>query len=218
MNFLPSRLCRRWRILIAAAFLYAPAVSAFTPDFGKSHLKKDDKQGSCWVFGPKKEFVAGVSVYPKSEFPNFKLALENDALVIDTRGIYKSGVAGRSITLRFYQADLKNAYKAPANQKNHTKTNRVTMEVKSEAPAEMILYFEGEQMVKGKKTHYWRSKNIMLNGKWQNVTFDQVFPDNLTKLWIRADLRKPAKIAIRRVVLEQVPLNGKPLDPAQGKK
>ena len=37
--------------------------------------------------------------------------------------------------------------------------------------------------------------------------------DNLKKVWIRITLRKPAKIAIRRVTVEQVPLEEKKLDP-----
>lgn len=199
----------------AATFLYAPVLSAFTPDFGKSRLKKSEEQASYWVFGPKNEFVAGAGVFPKNEFPDFKVALEDNALTIDMRDVCKNGVAGRSMTLRFYQADLKKAYKAPADRKNHTKTNRASVEIKSSEPAEMILFFEGQQDINGKNKHYWVAKNIMLNGKWQTVSFDQVLPDNLKSLWIRIDLRKPAKIAIRKVTLEQLSVEEKPLDPGK---
>ena len=63
------KLLRTASTLAAAAFLYAPLLSAFTPDFGKSRLKKSEEQASYWVFGPKNEFVAGVGVVQKMSFP-----------------------------------------------------------------------------------------------------------------------------------------------------
>lgn len=214
-----TRMCffrlRRGLLPVVSALLSLTQLHAFTPDFSKCYLKPDSKQASFWIFGPNKEFVGGAAVNPKNEFPNFKVSLENNALVIDTRGIYRSGVAGRSMTLRFYQVDLTKAYKAPADRKNHTMTNRISVELKSETPTEMVLFFEGQQEVNGKKKHYWVAKNLLLNGKWQTVSFDQVLPDSLNNLCVRVDLRKPAKIAIRRVTFEQVPVNEKKLDPTK---
>ena len=214
-----TRMCffrlRRGLLPVVSALLSLTQLHAFTPDFSKCYLKPDSKQASFWIFGPNKEFVGGAAVNPKNEFPNFKVSLENNALVIDTRGIYRSGVAGRSMTLRFYQVDLTKAYKAPADRKNHSMTNRISVELKSETPTEMVLFFEGQQEVNGKKKHYWVAKNLLLNGKWQTVSFDQVLPDSLNNLCVRVDLRKPAKIAIRRVTFEQVPVNEKKLDPTK---
>ena len=207
----------RFRTIPAAAALLLTCnifgAGALTPEFGTCRLKADSRQGSFWIFTPDNKLLAGAGVFPKSEFPNFKTELKNNTLVIDTRGIYKSGVAGRSMILRFYGIDLNTMYLAPSGRKNHTKTNRVSVELKSETPSDLSLYFEGQQMINGKEKHYYVSKSIVLNGKWQTISLDQVLPDNLKKVWIRITLRKPAKIAIRRVTVEQIPLEAKKLDP-----
>ncbi len=207
----------RFKTILAAAALLLSfstfGAGALTPEFGKCRLKADSRQGSFWIFGPDNKLSAGAGVFPKSEFPNFKTELKDNTLVIDTRGIYKSGVAGRSMILRFYGIDLKTMYLAPSGKKNHTKTNRVSVELKSETPSDLSLYFEGQQTINGREKHYYVSKSVVLNGKWQTISLDQVLPDNLKKVWIRITLRKPAKIAIRRVTVEQVPLEEKKLDP-----
>lgn len=191
----------------------AVTLSGFTPDFGQCRLTHDDVKCNFGVFGPKNEFVAWGSVSPKSEFPNFHSGLEDGALTLDTRDIFKNGIANRSMTIRFFGLKPADAYLAPESSQKHEVTNRVSVEIKSEGAAEIILYFEGNQDIDGKDKHYWRAKNIMLNGEWQTVSFDQVLPDNLKSFQIRLDMRKPAKIAIRKLTFGQVRLAEKALDP-----
>ena len=208
-------LFRAASVLTAAVLLLSVStLGAFTREFGNCRLKADSKQGSFWLFGPDNKLAAGAGVFPRSEFPNFQTTLENGTLVIDSRGIFRSGVEGRSMILRIFGLDLNTMYLAPADRKNHSRTNRVSLELKSESPSELSLYFEGQQMLNGREKHYYVSKTFPLNGEWQTLSLDQVLPDNLKKVWIRITLRKPAKIAIRRVTVEQLPVREKTFDPS----
>lgn len=190
------------------------SLSALSPDFSQCRLKTDERQGSVWIYGSgtPSSFIGGIGVHPKTEFSKLKASVQDGALVIDAREVLQNS-PGSSAMVRFYQIDLKNAVKLPPGTVKTSKLNRMAVELKSAEPTQIALLFEGQQLIDGKQRHYWKSKDIMLNGTWQTVTFDQAFPDNLQNVWIRIDIRKPAEIAIRRVTFGQVSKAEKEIDP-----
>jgi hypothetical protein len=190
--------------LVAAGLFLPSAASAFTQNFENSVLSKDKKQGGYFIKDAKKDLSGSIYVVPNKDFSDCKISLKENILTIDTQKIYKTQMPGHSTTFRSKPIGLPELYLASAAQTAHEKTNRMSIEINSSKPAEIALYFEGVQNVDGKHTHYWCVKNVDLNEGWQTVSFDQVLPDNLQKVWVRITIRQPLKISIRKLTVEQI--------------
>jgi|GEM_PF-724181 len=201
-------------ILFAAAGILAP--NLFGYDFSGMSIKMDEKNARCALSGPDKKYVGQVTVIPKADFPKLKISAEPEALVIDNREFFKDApdpAVRLRVHFQFVKLDQSLIVRKSADGKPAAEMNRLSIELQSDIPSGMGLLFEGLTETDGKKKHFWKSKPVMLNGKLQTVTFDQVFPANLKIVWVRIELTKPCRLEIRKIMFEKVKVEKKKIDP-----
>ena len=200
-------------ILFLAVGILSPILFGY--DFSGMKIIKNEKNARFSLKGSDGKWSGQVTVRPKADFPKLKVSAEPEALVIDTRELFKDFSAAPPLTLFYFNnLDQSLIVRESADGKPVAEMNRLSVELQSDIPSGMGLLFEGQTETDGRKKHFWKAKSIMLNGKLQTVTFDQVFPVNLKTIHVRIDLKKPCRLEIRKITFEKIKIEKKKIDPS----
>lgn len=182
-------------------------------DLARMKIVRNEKRSVFTLKGPDNKYVGQVTVSPESDFPKLKISAKPDALVIDTREI--SEYPGKPIVrIYFNRIDQSLIVRRLPDGKNPDEINRLTVELQSDVPSRANLLFEGQTETDGKRKHFWKMKPVLLTGKPQVLTFDQMFPANLKYVHIRIDVIKPCLLEIRKINFGKVQGGKKKIDPS----
>ena len=191
-------------LLSAAAF-----ASAFTPPFENLKINRNDNSVQI-AYGPQKSFSAGGAIFPKELSNLVTISEEDKSLVIDTTHLAEKAPKG-VIRLNFNGIKAKDVIKQPGDR-----TNRISVRFscdRSGIPVTILI--EGNALDKdGKRKHYWKDKNaISIEGE-QTISFDQIFPESISGLSVRFQIRGGAVFHLYEILCEPVTIKTS-LNPAK---
>lgn len=198
------------KLILCCGLLSAAALaSAFTPPFENLKIKRNDNSVQI-AYGPQNRFSASGAIFPKELATLVSISEEEKSLVIDTTHLAEKAPKG-VIRLNFNGIKAKDVIKQPGDR-----TNRISVRFscdRSGIPVTILI--EGNALDKeGKRQHYWRAKNAVSVEGEQTVSFDQIFPESISGLSVRFQVRGGAVFHLYEILCEPVTVKSS-LNPAK---
>lgn len=184
------------------AFFPAFYLSAGTYSFSEACQIIDDNPRYTLKSESNKKFLGNIEAIPNARFPQMKLSQANGCLNIDTRDFEVTGK--ENVVMRMHLGE-QNEFCRENDLKSAGKINRVSIEIKSDAPILMNYGLEGERKVDGKSRHWFNMKKVVLNDKWQTITMELMLPADISRAWSRFDFPNTVNVQIRKITFGAVP-------------
>lgn len=147
-------------------------------------------------------FLGNLEAFPKERFPQMKVSGVDGTLTLNTRDF---DVSGKDfVVMRMHIAKKEDICRTGAPE-TAGKISRISIEIKSDAPALLNFGFEGSRDVNGQKRHWAKMKKVALAAGWQTLSFEQEFPVDLAGVWARFDFLNTVNVQIRKISFEAVP-------------